>query len=201
MAIKKMVLASSNQGKLVEIQELLAELPVTLVAQTDLGVSDADETGLSFIENALIKARHAAEVTGLPAIGDDSGLCVDALNGAPGLYSARFAGKNTPFSEKIQHLLKLMQQQDNPSRSAYFVCVMAFVRHTEDPMPIIAEGICHGEIMQQPSGVHGFGYDPIFYLPQYQKTAAEIDPALKNEIGHRGLAVKSLLSKLRATLG
>jgi XTP/dITP diphosphohydrolase len=192
----KLVLASSNQGKLAELRDLLGDVDVELHAQSEFGVDDADETGLTFVENALLKARHAARITGLPALGDDSGICVDALDGAPGLYSARYAGRHGDSVANIAKLLDALRDVPAERRSARFVCVLALLRHAEDPQPLIAEGVWEGLILDAPRGSGGFGYDPVFFDPETGVGAAELDAALKNRISHRGRA----LAQLRETL-
>jgi len=191
----KLVLASSNAGKLVELRELLGA-GFALHVQSEFGVADAEETGLSFIENAILKARHAARASGLPALGDDSGLCVDALHGAPGLYSARYAGTHGDSEANIDKLLRELDGTDDARRDAHFVCVLALVRHPFDPMPLVAEGAWHGRILNQRRGGNGFGYDPVFFSPAHGCSAAELPAEVKNRDSHRGLA----LAKLRASL-
>lgn len=193
----QLVLASGNAGKLAELRELLGGLDIVLHTQSEFGVADADETGLSFVENAILKARHAARATGLPALGDDSGLCVDALGGAPGLYSARYAGVHGDAAANTAKLLDALRDVPDAQRTARFVCVLALLRHAEDPQPLIAEGVWEGRILHAPRGVGGFGYDPVFFDPARGQGAAEMDAALKNRISHRGLA----LAALRARLG
>jgi XTP/dITP diphosphohydrolase len=192
----KWVIASSNAGKLREFRDLLAGEDIDIVAQGDLGVSDIEETGATFVENALLKARHAARVTGLPALGDDSGLCVDALNGAPGLYSARYAGSHGNADANIAKLLDALQDVPAPQRTAYFCAVIVLLRHADDPRPLIAEGVWHGTILDAPRGNGGFGYDPVFLDPERGVSAAELDPPLKNRICHRGLALAALRQSL-----
>ena len=194
----KLVLASSNHGKLEELRSLLAGSGIELVAQSDLGVEDAEETGTTFVENALLKARHAARITGLPALADDSGICVDALRGAPGLYSARYAGEHGNASRNIDKLLEEMKGVPDDRRSAHFYCVLVLLRHADDPQPIIAEGDWHGRILHARSGAGGFGYDPVFFDPGHGQSAAEIPAALKNRISHRGLALQALRTRLAA---
>ncbi|MEP6881864.1 MAG: RdgB/HAM1 family non-canonical purine NTP pyrophosphatase [Dokdonella sp.] len=188
----KLVLASGNAGKLVEIREVLADLSIELKSQGDLGVDDAEETGATFVENAILKARHAARLTGLPALGDDSGICVDALNGAPGLLSARFAGEHGNSAANIAKLIDAMKDVPEHSRGAHFFCVIVVLRHAEDPAPLIAEGRWSGRILTTRRGDGGFGYDPIFFDPQRNASAAELAPALKNRISHRGQALARL---------
>lgn len=190
------VLASSNLGKLKEFRELFKELPFTLTPQSEYNVLDVEETGLSFIENAILKARHAAKITGLPTLADDSGLVVDILNGEPGIYSARYAGPGAKSEDNIQKLLLALQDKPEQERHAHFHCVLAFVAHANDPTPLICEGKWNGIILKSQQGKGGFGYDPIFYVPSEQKSAAELPPSLKNNISHRGLAMKSLLKLL-----
>jgi XTP/dITP diphosphohydrolase len=192
----KLVLASSNAGKLVELRDLLGDAGVELHAQSEFAVEDAEETGLSFIENAILKARHASRATGLPALGDDSGLCVDALDGAPGLYSARYSGAHGNAEANIDKLLGELDGVADEQRSGRFVCVLAMVRHAEDPMPLIAEGVWEGRILHARKGSNGFGYDPVFFSPAHGCGAAELPAATKNRDSHRGIA----LAKLRAAL-
>lgn len=195
----KLVLASGNRGKLVELRELLVDSHLELIAQSDLGIHDAEETGSTFVENAILKARHASRASGLPALGDDSGLCVDALNGAPGLYSARYAGEHGNAQANIDKLLHELAGAHQRNRLAHFVCVLALLRSADDPDPLIAVGRWPGCILSAPMGDGGFGYDPIF-LPSDGDglSAAQIDPALKNRISHRGLALADLQRKLGA---
>jgi XTP/dITP diphosphohydrolase len=191
--ISKIVLASGNAGKLVELRELFADSNIELIAQSQLGIGDADETGLSFIENAILKARHAARASKLPALGDDSGLCVDALHGAPGLYSARYAGTHGDSRANNEKLLRERGGAADAQRGAHFICVLALLRHADDPDPLIAQARWPGRILQAPRGERGFGYDPVF-LPHdgSGSSAAELDPALKNRISHRGQALALL---------
>jgi len=188
----KLVLASGNAGKLVEIREVLADFSVTLISQAELGVDDAQETGATFVENAILKARHAARLTDLPALGDDSGLCVDALDGAPGLLSARYAGSHGDSAGNISKLLDVLKDVPEARRTAHFFCVIVLLRHAEDPAPLIAEGRWHGRILHAPQGNGGFGYDPIFFDPQRNASAAELESAVKNRISHRGQALGHL---------
>lgn len=195
--MQKIVLASSNQGKLREIQQVLAHLDMQLVPQSEFDVSDADETGLSFVENAIIKARHAARTSGLPALADDSGLEVDALQGKPGIYSARFAGEKATDGDNIQKLLSELEGVDSPQRSARFRCVLVYMRHAGDPSPIIAEGSWEGFILDEQRGQNGFGYDPVFYIPEHQRAAAELEPEVKNQHSHRARALVQLVERMR----
>ena len=194
------VLASNNKGKLNEFKRLFtaANLNIDIVPQGELNIDDAVEDGLSFIENAIIKARHASRISGLPAIADDSGLCVPALGNAPGIYSARYAGEHGNDANNNAKLiadLKPLRQENTPI-TGYFVCVLALVRHADDPLPIIAQGLWQGEILEAPQGENGFGYDPLFWVPDLQLTAAAMTAEQKNKISHRGLAINSLLQQL-----
>jgi XTP/dITP diphosphohydrolase len=182
----KIVLASSNQGKLKELQALLSPLDVELIPQSALNIEDAEETGLTFVENAIIKARHAAKISGLPAIADDSGLAVAALGGAPGIYSARYAGSPTNAKNNIQKLLQAMEN----------VPVLVFMLHADDPTPLISDGIWQGSILRTPRGDYGFGYDPVFYVAAENKSSAELSPDVKNRLSHRGQALRNLILRL-----
>jgi len=193
----KLVLASSNQDKLAELRDLLGD-GFELHAQSGFGVEDAEETGLSFVENAILKARHAARATGLPALGDDSGLCVDALRGAPGLYSARYAGEHGNSEANIDKLLHELDGVADAERTARFVCVLALVRDADDPQPLVAEGVWEGRILRERRGGNGFGYDPVFLDPENGVSAAELDPAIKNAISHRGRALAILRERVSA---
>jgi len=192
----KLVVASNNPGKLREFGALLAPLGWEAVAQKELDVPECEEPHHTFVENALEKARHAARCTGLPALADDSGLCVHALGGAPGVYSARFAGE--PKSDERNNQKLVADLAGQADRRAHYVCVLVFVRHADDPQPIIAEGEWHGEIVDAPRGAGGFGYDPYFLLPELGVTAAELDAAEKNRCSHRGLALQHLIERLQA---
>jgi XTP/dITP diphosphohydrolase len=196
----KLVLASGNAGKLAELRDLLGDAGIDLHAQSEFGVEDAEETGLTFVENAILKARHAARATGLPALGDDSGLCVDALDGAPGLYSARYAGTHGDAGANIVKLLDALRDVPEDQRDARFVCVLALLRHADDPQPLIAEGVWEGRILSAPRGDGGFGYDPVFFDPERAMGAAELDAALKNRISHRGRALALLRDTLLAAV-
>jgi XTP/dITP diphosphohydrolase len=192
----RLVLASSNAGKLIEMREVLGDLAFELIGQGELDVADAEETGTTFVENAILKARHASRITGLPALGDDSGICVDALGGAPGLLSARYAGEHGNSRANISRLLGAMEEIPDGGRSAHFFCVIVLLRHADDPAPLIAEGRWHGRILDAPRGAGGFGYDPIFFDPQRNAAAAELDSAEKNRISHRGQALLRLREML-----
>lgn len=192
----KMVLASSNPGKYREFTTLLQPYDVELIPQSILKINDAEETGCTFIENALIKARHAAYFTDYPVLADDSGLCVPALKHRPGIHSARFAGSHANAQDNINKLLAELADVPEESRTAIFYCVLIFLTHAKDPIPTIAEGRWHGSISFTMHGQEGFGYDPIFLIPAYGKTAAELPTPIKNQISHRGQAMQSLLSRL-----
>ncbi|MGP5222888.1 RdgB/HAM1 family non-canonical purine NTP pyrophosphatase [Psychrobacter celer] len=201
-AASQWVLASNNKGKLAEFKRLFAaaDLDVTIVPQGQLDIDDAIEDGLSFVENAIIKARHASRASNLPAIADDSGLCVPVLGNAPGIYSARYAGEHGNDAKNNAKLIADLQpiraaSPDTPIKGM-FVCVLALVRHADDPLPIIAQGLWQGEILDAPHGDGGFGYDPLFWLPQLEATAASLDSAHKNQISHRGQAIRQLLAQL-----
>lgn len=197
----KLVLATGNPGKLKELQALLAGLPYEVISQKALGVTDADETGLSFVENALLKARHAAAATRLPALADDSGLCVDCLGGAPGIYSARYAGPGATDAANNEKLLEALQ----PFRGvaplvARFVCVLVLVRHAEDPLPLICQAEWEGEILAAPRGDNGFGYDPLFFVPAEGMSSAELPRERKNAISHRAQALRQLHERVASIL-
>jgi XTP/dITP diphosphohydrolase len=193
----KLVLASANPGKLGEIGALLAPLSIEVLAQSQLGIGEAEEPHHSFLENALAKARHASRAARLPALADDSGLCVEALGGEPGVHSAYFAGRAGSREQRDarnnQKLLSLLQD----FRAAYYACILVLVRHADDPLPLVAEGIWRGEIAVAPRGANGFGYDPLFLLPALGRTAAELEPEEKNRVSHRGKALARLLELLR----
>lgn len=192
----KIVLASSNAGKLKEIQQILSPLHFECISQASLQIEDIPETGLSFVENALLKARHAAKAAQLPAIADDSGLCVDALEGQPGIYSARFAGENATSEENIQKLLELMKPFQGEARRARFFATLVLIQHATDPIPLICQAAWEGILLTEPRGTGGFGYDPIFYIPELKQTAAELPSDLKNRISHRAKALSKLIKEL-----
>jgi len=194
--IQTVVLASGNRGKIGEIQSILQPLAWKVVPQNDFQVEEAEETGLSFVENAIIKARNAAVHCNLPAIADDSGLEVDALNGEPGIYSSRFAGVGATDQQNLEKLLEQLDSVDEPQRTARFRCVMVFMRHAKDPSPVIAEGSWEGKILTSPSGDSGFGYDPVFWVPERDCSAAQLSKLDKNSLSHRGKALKALLPQL-----
>jgi XTP/dITP diphosphohydrolase len=191
----KLILASANPGKLKELSDLLSPLGIELHTQNEFGVSEAEEPFFTFIENALTKARHAARCTGLPALADDSGLCVNALKGEPGVQSARYAGE--PKSDARNNQKLVLALKDVADKTAYYYSVCVLVRHAEDPQPIIADGRWNGEICAEPRGTNGFGYDAHFWLPELGKTAAELSSEEKNKLSHRGIAMRQLLTKLR----
>lgn len=195
--LKRVVLASNNAGKLREFAALASAAGIELVAQGELGVTEAEEPHPTFVENALAKARHAAKSTGLPALADDSGLCVRALRGAPGVYSARYAQLAGGEKSDAANNARLIEQlKDEADRRGYYYCVLALVRHADDPEPLIAEGRWYGEILDAPRGANGFGYDPYFFIPRLNASAAELDPAVKNSCSHRALALRALLARL-----
>ena len=193
--MKKLVLASSNPGKLRELEGLLVPLGIEILPQSSLGVTDVDEPHGTFVENALAKARHASRRTRLPALADDSGICVASLGGEPGVHSARFAGEPRSDARNNEKLIELLAGKDD--RRAHYYCVVVLMRHAEDPEPLIAEGSWAGEIVAQARGANGFGYDPHFFLRDLGKTAAELDPQQKNLLSHRGKAIRRLLAKLK----
>lgn len=190
--MQRVVLASSNAGKLAELRELLADSGIELIAQSELGINDADETGLTFVENAILKARHASRLSGLPALADDSGLCVAALGGAPGLYSARYAGIHGDVVANNRKLLEVMRDTPDGQRNAHFQCSLALLQSANDPSPLIAEGRWHGTILHAPRGNGGHGYDPLFFDPNTGLGAAEMAASAKNQISHRGKALTAL---------
>jgi XTP/dITP diphosphohydrolase len=196
--MKRCVLASNNRGKLREFNELLADRAIEILPQGELGVADVEETGLSFVENAILKARHAAQQTGLPAIADDSGLEVDALHGAPGIYSARYAGVGASDRDNLEKLLADLHAVPDPLRGARFQCLLVFMRHALDPTPLICQGTWEGEILREPRGESGFGYDPVFFVPSQHCSAAELPPGTKNSLSHRGQALRLLVARLPA---
>ena len=195
-APEKIVLASSNSGKLREIQAVLNQQRYQLIKQSEFNVPDVAETGTTFVENAIIKARHAAKLTGLPALADDSGIEVDFLQGAPGVYSARYAGKHGKNDANNAKLLQELKGVSDDKRTARFQCVIIYMRHAQDPMPLICEGTWEGRILHEPSGKNGFGYDPLFYVPTHDCSSADLDPAEKNKISHRAQALQKLIVAL-----
>jgi XTP/dITP diphosphohydrolase len=193
--LKKLVIASNNAGKLREFQHMLAPLGIEVLTQSQLGISEAEEPHCTFIENALAKARHVSRLSGLPALADDSGICVNALGGAPGVFSARYAGE--PKSDRRNNDKLLQALQGVTDRRAHYYCVLVLVRHADDPQPLIAEGEWHGEIAQEERGDGGFGYDPMFWLPESGKMSAELTHEEKAQLSHRAKALKVLLAKLK----
>ena len=193
--MNRLVLASNNAGKLREFAQLLAPLDIEVVPQAALNIPEAEEPHATFVENALAKARHASRISGLTALADDSGLCVAALDGAPGVQSARYAGEPKSDARNNAQLLEMLA--DTTDRRAHFVCVLVLVRHADDPQPLIADGFCDGEIIDTPRGEGGFGYDPYFLLPQFGQTVAEISPEQKSLISHRGKALRERAAKLK----
>ena len=194
---RRIVLASNNAGKVREFNQLLAGGEFEVIPQSEFQVEEIEETGLSFVENALLKARNAAQHTGLPAIADDSGLEVDALDGAPGIYSARYAGAGASDRQNLERLLEALKDVSDEDRSARFQCLMVYLRHSLDPTPRIFQGTWEGRILHAPQGNNGFGYDPVFYVPEQQCTSAELTPDIKNSLSHRGQALRQLVSALR----
>lgn len=192
---QRLILASNNKGKLKEFNELLSTVGFSVHAQGEYDVPEADEPFHTFVENALQKARHASRITGLPALADDSGVCVNALGGAPGVYSARFAGE--PKSDARNNEKMIADLAQHADKSAYYYCVLVFVRHADDPQPIIADGRWNGVMVDTPRGAGGFGYDPYFFIPALGKCAAELAPEEKNALSHRGQALRALVEKLK----
>lgn len=190
------VLASDNPGKLREIEALIAPAGLHLIPQGQIGIESAEETGLTFVENAILKARHAARCSGRAAIADDSGIEVDALNGAPGIYSARYAGAESSDQANCEKLLRALAEQPGANRSARFQCVMVYLRHADDPTPLIGQGTWEGLILETPRGLGGFGYDPIFGVPTHGTSSAELEPETKNALSHRGQALRALVASL-----
>jgi XTP/dITP diphosphohydrolase len=193
---KRVVLASSNPGKVREFNQLLAGIDFEVVPQSDYGVAEAEETGLTFVENAILKARNAARHTNLPALADDSGLEVDALNGAPGIYSARYAGKGANDAQNLLKLLDDLTGVAEAQRTARFQCLLVYLRHEFDPTPLICQGTWEGRILTAPQGANGFGYDPVFFVPTHGCSSAELPPEVKNSLSHRGQALRALLAAL-----
>ena len=192
----QIVLASGNAGKLREIAQLLEGLNLEILPQSEFNVPEIEETGLTFVDNAILKARNAAHHTGLPAIADDSGIAVDVLQGRPGIYSARFAGVGASDEENLEKLIRMVEPFPDEERTARFICSMVYIRHEEDHVPVIAEGVWEGQLLIDPKGQNGFGYDPIFYVSSQQCTSAELPPEIKNKLSHRGQALRKLLEQL-----
>lgn len=192
----RVVLASGNAGKLREIAQLLEGLNLEILPQSEFDVPEIEETGLTFVDNAILKARNAAHHTGLPAIADDSGIAVDVLRGRPGIYSARFAGVGATDEENLEKLIRLVKQFPDEERTARFICSMVYIRHEKDHVPVIAEGVWEGQLITESKGDNGFGYDPIFYISSHQCTSAELPPEIKNNLSHRGQALRKLLGQL-----
>jgi XTP/dITP diphosphohydrolase len=199
--VQEIVLASNNPGKVREINQLLASLDLRVRPQSDFGVSEAEETGMTFVENAILKARHAARHTGRPAIADDSGIEVDALGGAPGIHSARYAGSGASDQANLDKLLQELQEVPEERRTARFQCLMVYLKHAADPTPVICQGTWEGRILLRPRGDNGFGYDPVFYVPTHACSAAELPPEVKNSLSHRGQALRQLVAALGHTRG
>ena len=197
--MKKIVLASNNKGKVREFGEMLSTLNMEVVPQATFNIEDADETGLTFVENAIIKARHASAIAGLPAIADDSGLEVDFLKGAPGIYSARYSGEGATDEKNLLKLLEALKDVPEEKRTARFQCVLVYMQHENDPTPLICQGTWEGVILTEPQGENGFGYDPIFYVPTHNCSSAQLNAEEKNKLSHRGQALKMLLTALKAS--
>lgn len=195
---EKLVLASGNKGKLKEFGEIFANVGIEVIPQSEFNITDAEETGLSFVENAIIKARHAAALSGLPALADDSGLAVDALGGAPGIYSARFSGEGATDARNNEKLLSLLKDVPDEQRTASFHCVLVLMRHAADPVPLIFHGQWQGTILREPVGTNGFGYDPLFFVPDKQQSSAQLESVIKNTISHRAKAVAQLIQAINA---
>ncbi len=194
----RIVLASNNPGKVREFNQLLSDTELEVVPQSTFSVPEIEETGLTFVENAILKARNAAQHTGLPAIADDSGLEVDALGGAPGIYSARYAGAGASDRDNLEKLLDALREVDEQQRSARFQCLMVYMRHGQDPTPRIFQGTWEGRILREPRGSGGFGYDPVFLVPDIDRASAELMPDVKNRLSHRGQAIRQLVASLRS---
>jgi len=195
--MKKIVLATNNQGKVIEFSEKLKDSGITFIPQSEFNVPDADETGKTYIENAIIKARQACEITGYPAIGDDSGLEIDALDGAPGIYSQRYSGEDATPTKNIQKLLNALKDVPDEKRTGRCKTILAFLKHADDPSPVICEGVWEISILKQPQGEWGFGYDPVLFVKDYNCSAAELDTKVKNKISHRGLALEKFKNILK----
>ncbi|WP_455200774.1 RdgB/HAM1 family non-canonical purine NTP pyrophosphatase [Kaarinaea lacus] len=198
--VSRFVLASGNKGKLREINQLLSGLHIEAMPQTEFNVPDVEETGLTFVENAIIKARNAAQHSGLPALADDSGIEVDALNGEPGIYSARYAGKGASDEDNLRKLLAALKEVPEAERTARFQCVMVYMAHAKDPTPLICQGTWEGRILFQPRGDNGFGYDPVFFVPTHNCSAAELASDIKNQRSHRGQALKKFLALFQSEM-
>ena len=194
--VNRIVFASGNAGKVREIGQLLEGLSINILPQSDFNVPEIEETGRTFVENAILKARNAAHYTGLPAIADDSGIAVDVLQGRPGIVSARFAGVGASDEDNLLKLIDMIKPFPEEQRTARFICSMVYLRHEHDPIPMIAQGVWEGLLVTDPKGKNGFGYDPIFYVSSHQCTSAELPPEIKNTLSHRGQALKQLLVKL-----
>ncbi len=195
---QRLVLASSNAGKVREFNQLLEGSDIEIIPQSEYSVAEIEETGLSFVENAILKARNAAEQTGLPAVADDSGLEVDALQGAPGIHSARYAGADASDQDNLDTLLQALEGVPDEQRSARFQCLMVYLRHAKDPTPRIFQGTWEGRILHEARGTNGFGYDPVFYVPDQGCSSAQLPPEVKNRLSHRGQALRRLVNSLRS---
>lgn len=198
LTMQQIVLATGNPGKVKELGQLLAPMQLEVLPQSQFDVPEVAETGTTFVENAIIKARHAAHITGLPAIADDSGLVVEALKGAPGIYSSRYAGDSATDRDNLEKLLAEMKDVEDGARGAHFQCVLVFMRHAEDPTPLICQGKWQGSITRAASGTSGFGYDPVFFVPSEGVTSANLTPSTKNSLSHRGQALQKLVAAMEA---
>jgi len=194
--MQKFVLASNNKGKLREFNDMFSSMSITVLPQADFDIEEIEETGLSFVENAILKARNAALHSGLPAIADDSGIEVDALKGAPGIYSARYAGADASDAENLNKLLQALEGVPTEKRTARFQCLLVYIRHENDPTPVICQGTWEGKILEAPQGENGFGYDPAFFVPDYNCSSAELTREVKNSLSHRAKALKLLAGQL-----
>ncbi len=192
------VIATGNMGKLAEFRQMLAPVGINIRPQSEFNTGSIEETGLTFVENAILKARHAARISGLPALADDSGLEVEYLKGGPGIYSARFSGEDATDIENTEKLLKVMEGVPTEQRKARFQCLLVFLRHADDPIPLICQGSWEGYILEEPLGTHGHGYDPVFFVPEAHCAAAELEPSQKNSMSHRAIAMQLMLEKLQA---
>jgi len=194
--MSKFVLASNNKGKLREFNDMFASMSITVLPQADFNIEEVEETGLTFVENAILKARNAAQHSGLPAIADDSGIEVDALKGAPGIYSARYAGADASDADNLNKLLEALSGVPTEKRTARFQCLLVYMRHENDPTPLICQGTWEGRILESAQGENGFGYDPVFFVPEHNCSSAELSSEAKNSLSHRGKALKLLASQL-----
>jgi len=198
MPFQKILIATHNSNKVSEIRSIMGNLSIQIISANELNIPDVEETGKTFVENAILKARHAANLSKLPTIADDSGLCVDALMGAPGIYSARYAGEGASNEKRLEKLLAELKEVPKDKRGARFCCCAVFMRHAEDPLPLITQGFLEGQILFEPQGQNGFGYDPLLYLPSRQCSVAELEPGVKNQMSHRANAFIALIKQLKS---